>query len=71
MNYQTINSDITRDFSAIALGPNFGPIPNDNYPVFIVPCPPQSGAGDMEMLGIRPLVRPSEICCKCSKIFIC
>jgi len=47
------------------------------------PPPPQSGAGDMEMPGVRPLVRPlvctlvrplvrlSEICCKRSKIFIC
>ena len=32
---------------------------------------PQSGVEDMEMLGVRPLVLPSEICCKRSKIFIC
>jgi hypothetical protein len=32
------------------------------------PPPPQSRAGDMEMLGICPLVCPSEICCKCFKI---
>jgi hypothetical protein len=33
-----------------------------------VPPPPQNGAGEMEMPGVRPLVRPSEICCKRSKI---
>ena len=35
------------------------------------PLPPQSGVGDMDMPGVHPLVHPSEICCKCSKIFIC
>jgi hypothetical protein len=34
---------------------------------YYCPLPPQSGARDMEMPGVRP----SKICCKRSKIFIC
>jgi hypothetical protein len=45
------------------------------YSYWLVGCfcppPPQSGAEDMEMLGVHLLVRPSEICCKHSKIFVC
>jgi hypothetical protein len=40
------------------------------FRLFFCRLPPQSGAGDMEMPGVRPLIRPSEICCKRSKFEI-
>ena len=33
-----MGSSPSRDFSAISLGTNFGPIPNDNYPVLFPIC---------------------------------